>query len=130
MTQKTRNIIGWILTGLVAFTLIGSAIGKLTANEETLKMAAQFGVSAYKLKLIAFTEILSCLLFIFPRTGVLGTLLVTAYMGGAIATHVEHNMPVYIPVIVQCVVWITAVIRFPELGRRLMGNASTPKSIS
>jgi hypothetical protein len=69
-------------------------------------------------------EFLSVLLFIIPRTGVLGTLMLAAYLGGAIATHVEHGQPFIAPAIVQAVVWITAVVRFPELSRRLMGSAT------
>ena len=121
MNSKTRNIIGWILTGLVAALLLFSASMKLTGSPEVLKSAGHFGLSLKKFTFIAVIEILSTVLFIIPRTGVLGTLLVAAYLGGAIATHLEHFLPPYAPVIVECVVFITAVIRFPELSRRLMG---------
>ena len=122
MNPKARNITGWILTGLLSVLLLVSAAMKLSGNPEVTKSAAHFGLSLKKFTFIAVIEIVSTLLFIIPRTGVLGTLLLAAYLGGAIATHLEHFLPPYMPVIVQCVLWITAVIRFPELTRRIAGN--------
>lgn len=120
--SKTRNITGWILTGLLALAFLMSAFMKLTGNAEALKAAAAFGISAASYRVLGIIEILSLLLFIFPRTGLLGTLLLAAYLGGAIASHLEHHVPVFFPVIMQCLVWITAAIRFPELSKRLIGN--------
>lgn len=122
MSSKTRKIIGWILTGLLAVVFIMSASLKLSGSAEAVKGAAAFGLSAATFKIIGVIEILSLLLFIFPRTGLLGTLLFAAYMGGAIASHLEHQQPAFAPIIIQCLVWITAAIRFPELSRRILGN--------
>jgi len=122
MKQKTKNIINWVLIGLVTFVFIGSAIVKLTGSEQAMKGAISFGISMNKLKLLGVVEVISVLLFIVPRTGMLGTLLLAAYMGGAIATHLEHRLPLFTPIIIQCLVWITAAIRFPELGKRFISN--------
>lgn len=124
MTDKTKKIINWVLTGLVAFIFIGSAMGKFFANEEALNMAQAMGLSSSTYKLIGAVEILSIALFIFPRTGVLGTLLLAAYMGGAIATHLEHAQPIIAPCVIQAFLWIVAVVRFPELKQRLLGSQS------
>ena len=122
MTQKTKNIIGWVLTALLAFVFLSSASMKLMGSEQAAKGAEAMGLSHDAIKLIAVIEIASLLLFVFPRTGLLGTLLLAAYLGGAIATHLEHAQPFIVPVIIQCLVWITALIRFPELGHRLFGK--------
>ena len=122
MTQKIKNILGWVLTTLLALVFISSAAMKFVGSEEAVKGAASMGLSAGTLRLIGVVEIGSLLLFIFPRTGVLGTLLLAAYLGGAIATHVEHQQPIFVTVVMQALLWITAVIRFPELSRRLVGN--------
>ncbi|MCX6191485.1 MAG: DoxX family protein [Flavobacteriia bacterium] len=57
--------------------------------------------------------------FFFPRTGVIGTLLLCAYMGGAIATHLEHGQSIMAPCIIQAFLWAVAIYRFPELTNRL-----------
>ena len=117
-----NKIIYWVLTGLVSFVFIGSAIGKFTANAEALKMGASFGLNAQAFTTLGVIEIVSAILFIIPRTGLLGTLLLTAYLGGAIATHLEHAQPVMSPCIIQAFLWIVAVYRFPELRSRILNS--------
>lgn len=120
MSDKTKKIIYWILTGLVAFVFVGSAMGKFTANADALKMAEGFGLNAQIYTILGAIEIISVVLFIIPRTGILGTLLLAAYIGGAIATHLEHGQSVIAPCVIQAFVWIVAVYRFPELKSRLL----------
>lgn len=122
MTQKTRAIIGWVLTGLVGLVMVGSAFMKFKGGEEAAAAAKDMGLTATSITIIALVELLSILLFIIPRTGMLGTLLLAAYLGGAIATHVQHGQPFIAPAVVQALVWVTAAIRFPELSRRIAGN--------
>jgi DoxX-like family len=122
MTQKIRTIINWVLAGLVAFIFIGSAIGKLTADEKGLADSAAMGLSASAMTALAIIELLSVALFLYPRTGVLGSLLLVAYMGGAIATHLQHALPLAAPIAISAFVWIAAVVRFPELTSRIVGN--------
>ncbi|MBX7226912.1 MAG: DoxX family protein [Chitinophagales bacterium] len=122
MSEKTTKIIHWILTGLVAFVFLGSAYGKLAADATALEMAKGFGLDATTFKMLGIVEILSVLLFIIPRTGILGTLLLVAYMGGAIATHLEHQQSPIAPMAIAAFVWVVAVIRFPELRGRLFGK--------
>ena len=62
------------------------------------------------------------LLFLYPRTGIVGTLLLVAYMGGAICTHLEFAQPLAPPIIISAFVWIVAVVRFPELSQRILGK--------
>jgi hypothetical protein len=124
MSHKTRNIIGWILTGLLALLMIWSAYGKLFPTTEMKGMLDKMGMTMDAVKIIGMLELLSIVLFIIPRTGIVGTLLLAAYLGGAIATHVEHAQPVMMPCIVEAVIWITAAIRFPELTSRLFGRTA------
>lgn len=116
----TKKIIYWVLTGLIGFVFIGSAIGKFTANAEALKMGAGFGLTPQYFIVLGIIEIVSVLLFIIPRTGIVGTLLLAAYLGGAIATHLEHGQSVIAPCFIQAFLWIVAVYRFPELRTRVL----------
>ena len=87
-----------------------------------VKMLGTMGMTLATIRTVGIVELLCIVLFAIPRTGVLGAMLLSAYVGGAIATHLEHSLPVTMPVIIECVVFITAVIRFPELLRRLTGK--------
>jgi hypothetical protein len=119
MTDKTKKLIHWSLTGLVAFVFLGSVMGKFTADAKALEMAAAFGLDASAYKMLGAIELISVILFVIPRTGLLGTLLLAAYMGGAIATHLEHDQSIVAPCIIQSFLWIVAFVRFPELSDRL-----------
>ena len=122
--MKSNKIIYWVLTGLISMVFIGSALGKLTANEESLKMASNFGLDANMFTMIGIVELVCLILFIIPRTGIIGTMLLAAYMGGAIATHLEHGESILAPCIVQSILFLIAFYRFPELRSSLLDSKS------
>ena len=124
MSTKTRKIIGWIFSGLLVVVFAGSAFMKLSQNPEAIARAASFGFSPETNFIIGLVEIVSLILFLIPRTGILGGMLLVAYLGGAIATTLQHQQPFAIPIIVQIVLWITMYIRFPALPQRFLPIAS------
>lgn len=119
MNPTIKKIIYWGLTAMVAFVFAGSAYGKISGS-----MPAGFGIDADTFKMLGFIELTSLILFIIPRTGILGTLLLAAYMGGAIATHVEHAQPIGAPIMITAFVWVVALVRFPELTQRILGKSN------
>lgn len=119
MSKKTISITGWTLTIILALLFTISAFMKLTQNETALAQASSFGIDATTYQFIGIVEIISLIIFIIPRTGILGTMLLIAYLGGAIVTHLQHQQPIAMAVIIQILLWITAFVRFPELKQRL-----------
>ncbi len=124
LSKKTNKIIYWTLTGLVGFIFLGSAFSKFTANEEALKMGASFGLDAKTYIILGVIEVISIILFIIPKTGIIGTLLLAAYMGGAIATHLEHGISIVAPCLIQAFMLLVAFYRFPELRAKLLNSKS------
>jgi hypothetical protein len=122
--MKSNKVIYWVLTGLISLVFIGSALGKLTANQESLQMASNFGLDSATFTILGILELACVMLFIIPRTGILGTMLLAAYMGGAIATHVEHGESILAPCIVQLILFLIAFYRFPELRSTLLDSKS------
>jgi len=129
MTQKTRKIAGWILMPVLALMFGMSAFMKLSANGEALSQAAAYGMDPTTFRLIGILELSALVLFLYPRTGVIGSLLLIAYMGGAIVTHLQHNEPIATAIVIQVLVWVTAFIRFPELQQRLLPVKNARKSV-
>lgn len=121
-SEKSKKITYWVLTGFVSIIFLGSAVGKFMANEEALKMATSFGIDAKTNTMLGIVEIISLLLFVIPRTGIIGTLLLAAYMGGAIATHLEHGISIVAPCIVEAIMLGVALYRFPELRSTLLNS--------
>lgn len=122
MSQKTIKIAGWTLTIILGLLFTMSAFMKIAQNDMALAQATSMGIDANTYRLIGIIEIISLILFIIPRTGVLGTLLLVAYLGGVIVTHLQHQQPILMAVSIQTILWITAFIRFPELKQRLFSN--------
>lgn len=119
MSNKIKKITVITLVAIIAIIFLGSAAGKVFGSEQMVKMAAGFGFSTVSFKVLGIIEILAVVSFIFPRTGVFGTVLLAAYMGGGIATHLQHGQPIMVPVIIECLIFVTAAVRFPELIERL-----------
>ncbi|HQV67808.1 MAG: DoxX family protein [Saprospiraceae bacterium] len=124
MDSKTKKILGFSLTGLVALVFLMSGIMKLMGGENAAEMAKGAGGES-NLLILGIIELCIVALWFIPRTGVVAALLSIAYMGGAIAVHFTQGQSVLVPVIIQIIIWITAVIRFPELGIRLFNKATT-----
>lgn len=122
MTSKSRNILGWILASLLSLALLASAADKVSGSDHSLQMGSSFGLAADYYRLLGLIEAASVLLFFFPRTSVLGTLLLSSYLGGAIATHMQHQQGFLFPAVLEALVWITAIIRSPELLERILGK--------
>lgn len=122
MTSRNRNILNWVLGALVSGFFIFSASPKLMGSPDGIKMAEGIGLNANSFLIIGIVEVLAAILFLIPRTGVFGTLLLVAYMGGAIATLLEHGLPIMPSCVIAAIVWIVAVIRFPELLSRIKGS--------
>lgn len=120
MSSKAIKITGWTLTGLLTILFAMSAFMKLTLNATALEQAAALGLEAGTFRMLGVVEIASVVLFIVPRTGVVGALLLMVYMGGAIAMHVQHQQPLGGVVWIETMIWIAAAVRFPELKQRLV----------
>lgn len=122
MSKKLYNILYWVFTALVALVFAGSAFGKLSGQAEAVQKAAEFGIAKTTYFYLGVIELIALILFILPRTSLLGFLLLSAYMGGAIATHLQHGESLMAPVIVASILWLVAAFRLPELRSRLFNN--------
>jgi uncharacterized membrane protein YphA (DoxX/SURF4 family) len=119
MNNRTKNILIWTLAVLVSLIFIASGIFKLTGGNP--EMVQGLG-GASNLPILGVLELVMVALFLYPRTGVVGALLMMAYMGGAIAVHLVSGQPLMITIVIQILIWITSVLRFPELGQRLFNG--------
>jgi hypothetical protein len=122
MSTTTKTIIPLVLSSLAGILFFYSSFSKLAGDPETLRIGMTFGLDHATFKIIGIIELISIILFLIPRTGILGTLLLIAYMGGAIASHLEHGESIVSAVFVQSFIWFAAILRFPELKERISGN--------
>ena len=106
---KTGIVAGSILTGLVASFLIFDAVLKVLRLAPAVQGTTELGYPAGTVLWIGVIELVCLVLYLIPRTSVLGALLLTGYLGGAIATHVRVGSPLLshtlFPIYVSLMVW-------------------------
>jgi DoxX-like family len=102
---------GWVISVLPALLLIFSAIGKLMKAEPVMAGFPKLGWDAELAVPLGIVELVCAILYLIPGTSVLGAILVTGYMGGAIATHVRIGEQFYAPAILGIIVWFGIFLR-------------------
>ena len=114
--SKARLITGWILCLIPgALVLMGAAMNLLRVPQ-AVEGAKQMGFPDSAVLTIGILALLSAVLFLIPKTAVLGGLMMTAYFGGAVATHVhvnDGNWP--FPVICGLLTWVGLALRDDRL---------------
>ena len=94
---KASRITGWVLSGLlIAFLLFDGAI-KLVPLQVVLDTSATLGLPAdpVSARILGILTLGCTLLYAIPRTAILGAILLTGYLGGAIATHFSAGSPLF-----------------------------------
>jgi hypothetical protein len=109
LVAKKRSVAGYVLTGLVALFLAFDTVLKVLALAPAVQGTTELGYPASTVRLIGLIE-LACLgLYLVPSTSVLGAIMLTGYLGGAIATHVRVGSPLLthklFPIYVALMVW-------------------------
>ena len=97
-TGKGPLIAGHILSGLVILFLLFDAGLKLVSPETAIKYSPPglgWPLDVQTMYLLGGLLIIPTLLYIWPRTAILGAILITGYLGGAIATHVRIGSPLF-----------------------------------
>ena len=122
--KRSRFRIGNILIYVLSMLLAGSAAAKFAHVPNVVSQMAAVGFDGEKLVLIAVLEIASAILFAIPQTRSFGILMVSAYFGGAIATHVGHSQPMFAPAAVLALFWIAAWLRHPDVLRSMVTSSS------
>ena len=84
---KTPSVIAWIAQLLAAAILGMAALAKLTSNPDSVALFTTLGVEPWGRYLVGACETVAVLLLLRPRTAVLGGLLATGLMVGAIGSH-------------------------------------------
>jgi hypothetical protein len=125
MAGKARRITGTTLIVLGGVLLIGSAGAKLAQVPQVVAQMNSVGFSGEKITIIAILELVSALLFLIPATRSAGLLLVSSFLGGAIATHLQHGQPILPPSIMLILLWVGAWLRHPIILWSLGGNEAT-----
>jgi hypothetical protein len=117
-TEPTANKMAWagrIISGLIAAMMIASAIMKFVSTDEAVKGFTDLGWSPDLALALGILELACAVLYAIPKTAVLGAILLTGYLGGAIATHVRIGDLFVAQCLLGVLVWLGLYLREPRL---------------
>ena len=107
---------GRILSAVPILLLLFSGVMKVMKPAPVVQGFARYGYPEDLILLLGLLEILSCIVYLIPRTAILGAILLTGYLGGATASNVRIGDRSYlITVILGVLVWAGLYIREARL---------------
>lgn len=96
MTFMTRQNAGWGLTGLFSVFLFVASVGpKLIGADVATDSLRQLGWPDNHALILGVIELACLALYLYPRTSVAGAILLSAYLGGAIAAQLRVENPLF-----------------------------------
>jgi len=111
--------VGLGLSGVAALFFALDASGKLLQLEPVLKGSAELGWPLSAVVPMGVLLSIGTVLYVVPRTAVIGAIYLTGFLGGAIATHYRVGSPLFTHVLfgvyVAAVMWSGLLLRFPAL---------------
>lgn len=93
--SKGRIWTSRIMSGLVILFMLFDSIFKFIQPAEVVQGTVDLGYQPHHIAILGTLGLLSTLLYIIPRTAVLGAILLTGYWGGAVATHLRLDNPLF-----------------------------------
>ncbi|HEY0652012.1 MAG TPA: DoxX family protein [Chryseosolibacter sp.] len=115
-----------IMGGLVILFMLMDSVFKFIVNEEVIKGTTELGFSTHHLPILGTLGLISIVLYALPRTSVIGAILLTGYWGGAIATHVRMDNPLFshvlFPVYLGILAWGAVFLKNEQLRKAILGN--------
>ncbi len=116
MIQSKSKFAGWVLSGLLAaFLCLASASGKFFDFPDKEVMFAKLGWATDVMFYVGIVEVTIAILFLIPRFAFIAAILLSAYLGGATATHVRVDEPFFAPIVIGVIVWVALGLRDPRV---------------
>jgi len=125
--SKKRLWTGRVLTGLAALLIVFAAIPKLLMVPPMVEGFQRAGFAEHLIPTIGVIELACAVIYLIPRTRVLGAILMTGLMGGATATNVRIGDPSMIVTVVLGVLAWGGLFFSDERVRALLPLRSQPE---
>jgi hypothetical protein len=115
MVSPARRWTSWIITGLIVAFLLFDIVGKLMKPAAVVEGFARSGWPIALSVPIGIILLACTILYVIPQTTILGAILLTGYLGGAVATNFRLQSPIFsytlVPVYFGVLVWLALWLR-------------------
>lgn len=100
-----------IITGLCLLFLLFDSIGKIVREIHSIQGTAKLGWPAEHIQDLGIVLLFCTILYAIPRVAFLGAILLTAYMGGAVAIMLRVGEPFVFPILFAILIWVGLYFR-------------------
>jgi hypothetical protein len=117
--SKGRLWTGRIISALVVLFLLFDSITKVLKVRAVMEASAQLGYPANTIFTIGIILLVCTAFYIIPQTAVLGAILLTGYLGGAVAANLRIGNPMFntfFPIVFAALAWTGIFLRESRLG--------------
>lgn len=118
IVSTRRPWAGWIVSAIPILFLLLDGVMKLIKPAPVVEATVHLGYSESVIVPLGIVLIACTVLYLHPATSILGAILLTGYLGGAVATHVrvgEGAFSIAFPIIMGIFVWGGLYLRNPRL---------------
>lgn len=117
--SKAARAAGWIISGLLILFFLWDASMKFSKPEIVVKTTTGLGYPQSVITPLGMILLICTVLYAVPRTAFIGAILLTGYLGGAVATHLRVSAPLFsntlFPVYFGILVWLGLYLRSSRL---------------
>jgi hypothetical protein len=116
--STTRRWVGRVISGLAVLFLVIDGVVKALALEPAVAATAQLGYPERLTAGIGLLELACLVVHLIPRAAPIGAILLTGFLGGAVATHLRvgsEPFSVVFPVIIGALLWVGLYLRDARL---------------
>ena len=106
---------GRIISGFIVLFMLFDGGAKVVRFAPYVEGTVKAGYADSLVVPLGIVGLVCTILYAIPQTSILGAILLTAYYGGATATHVRLGQPFYFPIVFGVLVWIAMFLREPRL---------------
>jgi hypothetical protein len=117
--SRARLWAGRVVSALPALFLLLDGAMKLPKPSFVVEATTGLGYPEYLIVPLGVVVLVCTILYVIPQTAVLGAILLTGYLGGAVASHARHEdgpFAIFFPVVFGILIWGGLVLRDPRLA--------------
>ncbi|MCC7419656.1 MAG: DoxX family protein [Planctomycetaceae bacterium] len=114
---------GRILSGLIGTMMLLDGVMKIVKPKEVVEQTVKMGYAEGVILPLGVVLTISAVLHLIPQTAVIGAILLTGYLGGAVDAHVRNGDPAWqmaLPALFGVLIWIGLVLRDRRLRARFL----------
>jgi hypothetical protein len=102
---------GRVISIICVLFLLFDAGGKIFKESHSVAGTLALGFTENHIAVIGTILLICTIIFIIPRTAIIGAILLTAYLGGAVAIMLRAGVPLYFPVVFGILIWLGLYLR-------------------